>query len=184
MANRSLIIVTGLPGTGKTTIAKRLSQELGVPCFGRDDTVKEALFDELGYAETPEWSHKLGRASYGVLYRVLAACMVASQPVLVESNFSNRSVTPLQSLLTQFRYRALVVDMTTDDRVRRKRFADRAASGERHPGHHDDTTGPAPQSDAPLALPVETWHIDTTSFDETAYTTLRDRVRTWLESTV
>ena len=42
-----LVVVTGLPGSGKTTIAGPLAAELGWPLLGKD-TIKEALFDALG----------------------------------------------------------------------------------------------------------------------------------------
>ena len=43
-----LVLVTGLPCSGKTCVASRLSGELGLPMLAKDD-IKEALFDALGY---------------------------------------------------------------------------------------------------------------------------------------
>lgn len=41
-----LIIVCGLPGTGKTTLAKELSKKLGIVCLHKD-SLKESLADAL-----------------------------------------------------------------------------------------------------------------------------------------
>ena len=41
-----LIIVNGLPGTGKTTLARRLAADLGLPTFSRDG-LYETLYDAL-----------------------------------------------------------------------------------------------------------------------------------------
>ncbi len=36
MSQPCIIIITGLPGTGKTTLGKRLSENLAVPFFYKD----------------------------------------------------------------------------------------------------------------------------------------------------
>ena len=52
-----LIIVTGAPGTGKTTLALDLSRRLGLPVLSRDD-LKERLFDRIG------WKDRRGEYGY------------------------------------------------------------------------------------------------------------------------
>lgn len=42
-----LIIVAGMPGVGKTTLAKELSQKLNIPCLHKD-SIKEKLYDSFG----------------------------------------------------------------------------------------------------------------------------------------
>jgi adenylate kinase family enzyme len=39
-----LIIITGLPGTGKTTLARDLAKRYGLPLLSKD-TIKERLMD-------------------------------------------------------------------------------------------------------------------------------------------
>ncbi|MFZ4462043.1 MAG: AAA family ATPase [Patescibacteria group bacterium] len=41
-----LIIITGLPCTGKTTLGRKLAEELRLPFVSKDD-FKELLFDDL-----------------------------------------------------------------------------------------------------------------------------------------
>lgn len=72
----SLIIVNGLPGSGKTTLATQLAAELSLPLF-RKDAIKETLADALTAfrprEETSiEWSQQLGRAAATCLWRLLA----------------------------------------------------------------------------------------------------------------
>ncbi|MFD2079155.1 hypothetical protein SAMN05421678_102422 [Actinopolymorpha cephalotaxi] len=45
--NRLVILVNGLPGAGKSTLAYPLARELGVPLFGKD-LIKETWADVLG----------------------------------------------------------------------------------------------------------------------------------------
>jgi len=52
-----LIIISGPPGTGKTTLGKRMANELHLP-FVNKDSIKELLFDHLGWHDRA-WSRKL-----------------------------------------------------------------------------------------------------------------------------
>ena len=47
------ILVTGIPASGKSTMAKYLSKELGIPMFSKDE-IKERLFDTLGFQSREE----------------------------------------------------------------------------------------------------------------------------------
>jgi predicted kinase len=62
------VLVSGLPGSGKTTIAGPLAVELGLPLLARDD-IKEALWDALGPGDV-KFSRSMGAASNEVFKRV------------------------------------------------------------------------------------------------------------------
>lgn len=57
-----LIIVSGAPGTGKTTLARRLSERLSMFLLTRDD-LKETLGDSLP-SSSVSGSRALGRAAF------------------------------------------------------------------------------------------------------------------------
>lgn len=178
-----LIIVTGQPATGKTLIAKRLAGDLRLPFFGRDYSIKEKLFEELGLAADREKSKLLGRASYRVLFQVLDGAMTGQQSIMVESNFSAQSAEPIKQLAATHGYVTVLITLTTDDEIRQQRFIDRVRTGERHPGHHDTSTGGVAESEAenpPLVLLGAGWQVDTTSFDDHEYAELRDRLQHFL----
>ena len=136
MSQNLLIIVSGPPGAGKTTLAKRIAKELGLPLLARDD-IKELLFHTLGWSDR-QWSRKLGLVSWRVLYHVLEELLKANQSVVVESNFRKELASEeLSTLQRKYRFETVQVLCKADGETLLKRFKQRAESGERHPGHVD-----------------------------------------------
>lgn len=68
MVARLLVVVSGLPASGKSTLAHDLADRLGLPLLDKD-TILEALFDSLG-CEGPEDRSRLSRAADEVLFRL------------------------------------------------------------------------------------------------------------------
>jgi predicted kinase len=70
------VLVGGWPGSGKTTLARALASDLGVPYLSKDD-VKEALMDALGTPSNVEESRALGRAAVFAVLRAAQGCQGA-----------------------------------------------------------------------------------------------------------
>jgi predicted kinase len=66
----TVIVVSGAPGTGKSTVAAAVGASLRWPVLPLD-TIKEALADILGLGEEG-WSDRLGDAAAEVLFRLTA----------------------------------------------------------------------------------------------------------------
>lgn len=64
--NRGLIVISGLPGAGKSTVARALADALQVPLVDKD-VVLEALFDSLGVGDG-DWRTRLSRAADEVVF--------------------------------------------------------------------------------------------------------------------
>ena len=174
-----LMIVGGLPATGKTALAGWIAQEFHLPFFQKDG-FKEALFDTLGWADRA-WSQKLSSASNALLLYAAGAVLSTGQAVVVESNFHPGSDTVrIQALLESQRARALQIHCRARPEVLWQRFVVRA--GERHPGHTDqlylEELRQIVQAPPPPALDLggDLIEVDTTDFQAVDYARLREAV--------
>jgi predicted kinase len=129
-----VVIVTGPPGSGKTTIGTQLATALRMPYFSKD-FFKETIFDTLGWSDR-EWSRRVGGASMALLYRAAAALLSVGNSVVLESNFYSQFDEPqLVDLGKQFNCRFIQVVCTAPEAVVLERYERRERSGSRHPGH-------------------------------------------------
>lgn len=185
MSATKLILVTGAPATGKTTIAKELAQRFGLPLFCKDD-LKEILFDSLGWSDRA-WSRKAGAATYSSMYYILTAQLKARKSLILESDFRPAFDVPkLRTLKEQFQFDSLTIHCTTEARVLLQRFKERFTSGKRHPGHVDQgnyerfTPEGLEKDFGPLEIGGEAYAIDTTDFADVDFEKLWQKVEKFL----
>jgi predicted kinase len=128
------VSVTGLPGTGKTTLGRRLAMDPRLP-FLYKDGIKETLFESLGWSDR-EWSRRLGLASYDLLYHFLGVELEAGRSLVVESNFSAKYDTPrFLALKERHGFEPFQILFHAAGDVVLERFHLRASSADRHPDH-------------------------------------------------
>lgn len=128
-----LVILAGMPATGKSTLAAAISRELGYPILEKDG-IKEALFDTLGFDSYPE-KRRLDAAANEVLLRVLEAALKAGASVIVDNNFDSESGEKLRALAERYRPRCLTVFLRGDAQTLYLRYVERDAAHLRHRGH-------------------------------------------------
>jgi predicted kinase len=80
-----LILITGLPGTGKSTLARTLALHFGVPLICKD-TIKEPLLEVIGAPDRVE-SRRLSDASFAVMFCLARDCLQAGVDLILEGNF-------------------------------------------------------------------------------------------------
>ncbi|MGH3475341.1 MAG: AAA family ATPase [Acidimicrobiales bacterium] len=128
---RDVVVVSGAPGAGKSTLAGPLAGELGFPLLCKD-VIKETLFDQLGHVADDERrsSQQLGGASMELLWRLAGAC----PGVVLEANFRSRSPYERDRLLA-LSSRPVEVYCRVPIPIAMQRYAQRGASANHHPVH-------------------------------------------------
>jgi predicted kinase len=166
------VIVSGAPGSGKTTVARAIAEGFGLPLFAKD-TIKEALMDALGVPD-PVSSRRLG----GAAVATLVALGHDNGRGVLESTWQ-RSLA--LDDLTGLRSPVCEVFCRCDSATAKARVRMRAP--DRHPGHFDvlrleDDLWSGDRAE-PIAGPWPVVEVDTTGPLDAA--ALVARVRAALE---
>jgi predicted kinase len=177
MPRSLLIIITGLPGTGKTHLGKLISSKYHIPFFSRD-TFKELIFDVLGHDDRV-WSQKVGAASYDIMYHVLEENLKSGQKLIAETYFHSKSVDKkFAEFQKKYDFDVLQINCITNSDILIDRFIQRANSSERHPGHADldyfeETKKTLSKGGSEfIDIEGEKMVLDTTDLDNIDYSTL------------
>src|SRR5690349_10825542 len=132
-----VVVVTGPPASGKTTLAELIASRCGLPLIAKD-AIKETLFDSLGSGDG-EWSKRLGRATFSLIIHFLEVELRAGRSAIVEANFDPRFAGPEFSRLREVvPFRLLQIHCDATQPTLLKRLSNRSSDGSRHPGHLDD----------------------------------------------
>lgn len=160
-----LVILSGAPATGKTTLARIVAERLALPYFGKDE-LKEAIAEKVGAPGDVAASQRLGLAAYEVLFTMSRRVLASGAGLVIESNFrrglSEPELLPLIELAD-----ARLLHCTADPVAVRARYDARFRRGERHAAHRDGERARALADDLgagrfePLELGIPTLVVHT-----------------------
>ena len=134
----TILIVTGRPAAGKTTLANWLSKELKIPLLSKDG-IREALFNRLGWKDR-EWAQLLGKASVDMMFYFAKVQLEVGHSVILDNSF-DPAVSDERFRTLKGIYRAKSIQVVCDARneILFERFKSRFELSVRHPGHGDET---------------------------------------------
>jgi len=169
----TIVVVSGIPGSGKTTLAKQLAPILGVPLISKD-VIKESLMDALGSGEMT-WAMQLSRGAHVVMYDLAREMQ---HGVVLEAHFHRGIAEPELEALG----RPLIqVFCQCPVELAWVRYQRRRDDPTRHPGHRpehqdDDATRHWREtSPMPLVLAAPLIEVDTSQYVDVR--TLADEIR-------
>lgn len=182
----TIIICTGLPATGKTTLSKRIATTLNIPLIAKD-AIKEIMYDTIGWSDKA-FSAKLAQATFSIMDLAAKQHLRTGRSLILESNYSPKLASKtFRNWQKEYNCKIIQVVCRTDIPVLAQRYVDRQHI-DRHPGHNDnvDVAGceanfrqrVANGEDQPLDVEGEVLVVDTTDFSAVD----TDKITEWVRS--
>lgn len=152
-----LVVVTGRPGSGKTTLAHSLARAVRCPAVCRDE-IKEGFVNTIRPA-APH-SDEVHRKVYDVFFDTVKSLLERQVTLVAEAAFQHKLWAPkLTSLQNISRIRVVVCAI--DPTLARKRHIERGLADPQRERFHDDPAVRAAREGR--ALPIERYdppHLD------------------------
>ena len=129
------IVVSGLPCTGKSTLARTLAPRLCLTLLAKD-AYKEQLFERFGVGDR-RWSARVSVLAWDLLFAQAARLLVRGTDCILEGNFRAPQADVLAALAAAGGVGFTEVRCLARPEVLIARYRARALDGSRHPGHVD-----------------------------------------------
>lgn len=151
---QKLLIIAGMPATGKTTISKKISAALGLPVLEKDE-IKEELIDTLGYKDRVE-KRRLDVAATAVLMRSAESILQSGSSLIIVNNFRKDMEEPVRKMIERCGCKAAMLFLDGDHEVFYHRYVERDRKRMRHLGHtFIDRYPPLPEDNLNVSMTRE-----------------------------
>jgi predicted kinase len=150
----TLVVISGPPGTGKTTLAHALAKEIPCPAICRDE-IKEGMAHAQPGGFQGEQGDPLTVRTVPLFFEVLRVLLAGGVTVVAEAAFQDRLWRPSLEPLTELA-QLRVVQCHADHAVSFERVVRRSADSEHHRRAHGNST---------LGKQAEDWARAFDSFD-------------------
>ncbi|MNW38493.1 Zeta toxin [compost metagenome] len=132
--NRILILLAGLPGTGKTYLSNILKNCFGAFYMLSQDDLKEYYCDLYGYNNLDE-KREVEKKAWAKYYEIMEQQMQAGRNIISDYPFSQKQKPHMKKLAEEYGYRVLTIRLTADLDVLFERQKKRDLDPTRHLSH-------------------------------------------------
>ncbi|MEU8482319.1 AAA family ATPase [Streptomyces sp. NPDC048641] len=181
MSTPTLVVVSGGPGTGKTTLAHELARALGCPAIIRDEIKQGMVLSHPGYQRGDD---PLNYPTLDAFFGVLKVLLKAGVTLVAEAAFQDRLWRPNLEPLTSLAH-LRVIRCTTKADVAHDRIVQRAKEDTHRAAHGDQDLLQAISAGehsldswVPISLDVPTLTVDTSDGYQPGLEAIADFIRT------
>lgn len=203
--DKILILLAGLPGTGKTYLCNVINEKLGPFSMLSPDELKEHYFDMQGYQNLEE-KQDIEKQAWEKYYELMEQQMNTGSSIISDYPFSEKQMPHLQQLIGKYKYKVITIRLTADLDTLFERQRRRDLDASRHLSHIVVSYQKGDQlenrSNADNLLTYEEFikrcttrgydtfklgkllEVDVTNFSRVNYFNLLEGIRLWAENTV
>ncbi len=179
---KKLILFAGHLASGKTTISKRIADDLNLTCLNKDD-IKEILAKRIGFKNREE-NLKLSYATFDMMCYMLKRAFKHDEIMILESNFKPYELSKIHEIVDALMIETYTLFLTAEGNILYDRYVIR-----------DQTRDEAHRSTGLLSYDIflkvmdeylfdQKFHdvkIDTSYFDDQAYRNLKELIETFIK---
>jgi len=146
----ALVVVTGRPGSGKTSLAHELARTIHCPLISRDE-MKEGFVNTIGEVGSPGHD-EIARHIYNTFFDAIELLLSRRITIVAEAAFQHKRWAPKLELLQQIARLRMIVCQVDPELARRRHVERGLADANRERFHGDPAVQAAREG---VVLPIE-----------------------------